>query len=335
MPGRRSMSAKTSKPVNASEGVAKPVSRLHGDTLNSPEITITVMAWQQISVITDEQTAPALADLFSDMGAVSVTYLDAEDEPVYEPAIGETKIWSRTQVVALYETDVDIDSIKQSILDQFEPARCRDWRIEQLADQAWERAWMEYYHPMKFGERLWVCPTGQEQYESGTVCLTLDPGLAFGTGTHPTTALCLEWLAGHDLTGKTVIDYGCGSGILAIAAVLLGAQSAIAVDIDPQALTATQDNAIKNKVEDKIACYLPEHFQPQQADIVLANILAKPLIELAEPITELVVPAGQLVLSGILREQGESVMAAYEASIAFQPSAQQEDWLRLAGTRKV
>jgi len=291
------------------------------------------MAWQQLSVITDEQTAPVLADLFSDLGAVSVTYLDAEDEPVYEPAIGETKIWSRTQVVALYATDVDIDAIKQSLLERSAPAQCRDWQVQELEDQAWERAWMDYYQPMKFGTRLWVCPTGQEQNEPGTVCLTLDPGLAFGTGTHPTTALCLEWLASHDLSGKTVIDYGCGSGILAIAAVLLGAKAASAVDIDPQALTATQGNAQKNGVEEQISGYLPEHLPALQADLVCANILAKPLIELKKQITGLVAPNGQLVLSGILQEQGEAVLTAYQPAIHFTPPIQREDWLCLAGRR--
>jgi len=187
---------------------------------------------------------------------------------------------------------------------------------------------------MKFADKLWVCPTDQEQYEPGTVCLTLDPGLAFGTGTHPTTALCLEWLASHDLTGKTVIDYGCGSGILAVAAILLGAKEAHAVDIDPQAITATQSNALKNKVQDKIACYLPEQFTPFQADIVLANILAKPLIDMAEQISNLVAPGKDLVLSGILHEQAESVMGAYRPYITFNAPVQQEDWIRLDGSKR-
>lgn len=291
------------------------------------------MAWQQISVTTNENTAPQVADLFSDLGAVSVTYMDAEDEPVYEPAIGETKIWSHTEVIALYELDTDTSLIKQQVESQFTQDQLNNWREEEIADQAWERAWMEYYHPMKFADKLWVCPTGQEQYEAGTVCLILDPGLAFGTGTHPTTALCLEWLASHDLTGKTVIDYGCGSGILAIAALLLGAKTAYAIDIDPQALTATQDNALKNQVADRAHCYLPEQFQPMQADIVLANILAKPLIELATPITGLLACQGELVLSGILQEQTGSVLSAYAKQICFDTPMQQEDWMRLSGKR--
>lgn len=292
------------------------------------------MAWHQISVITDENTAPKLADFFSTLGAVSVTYMDAEDEPVYEPAIGETKIWRNTQVIALYELDAEPELIKSLVYAQFEPAGLAGWRHEDVADQEWERAWMEFYKPMKFADKLWVCPTGQERLEPGTVCLTLDPGLAFGTGTHPTTALCLEWLAGHDLTDKTVIDYGCGSGILAVAAILLGAKTAHAVDIDPQALTATQDNALKNKVQDRIACYLPEQFAPIQSDIVLANILAKPLIDLSLQISSLLMPGGQLVLSGILAEQADSVVSAYHAYIDFKPPVQQEDWIRLEGSKR-
>jgi len=291
------------------------------------------MAWHQLSVITNENTAPKVADFFSDLGAVSVTYMDAEDEPVYEPGIGETKIWSNTQVIALYELDAEPELVKSLVFKQFPQAGLRSWLAEEVADQAWERAWMEYYHPMKFADKLWVCPTGQEQYETGTVCLTLDPGLAFGTGTHPTTALCLEWLASHDLTGKVVIDYGCGSGILAVAAILLGAKEAHAIDIDPQAITATHDNALKNKVQDKIKCYLPENFSAFAADVVLANILAKPLIELADPISNLVKSGGQLVLSGILHEQAEAVAAAYQANVPMNPPVQQEDWIRLDGSK--
>ncbi|MFU8787809.1 MAG: 50S ribosomal protein L11 methyltransferase [Methylobacter sp.] len=292
------------------------------------------MTWHQISVITTEDLAPKLADYFDKLGAVSVTYMDAEDEPVYEPAIGETKIWTNTEVIALYELDAEPDLIKTLIYKKFNPEHLHSWRYERVEDQEWERAWMEYYKPMKFADRLWVCPTDQERYEPSTVCLTLDPGLAFGTGTHPTTALCLEWLASHELADKTVIDYGCGSGILAVAAILLGAKQAHAVDIDPQAITATQSNALKNQVQDKIACYLPEHFTPFQADIVLANILAKPLIDMAEQISCLVAPGGQLVLSGILQEQAESVMAAYRSYILFNAPVQQEDWIRLDGTKQ-
>ena len=292
------------------------------------------MTWHQISVITTEDLAPRLADFFDKLGAVSVTYMDAEDEPVYEPAIGETKIWSNTEVIALYELDAEPELIKNQVYATFKAEQLHNYRHEIIEDQEWERAWMEFYKPMKFADKLWVCPTDQEQYESGTVCLTLDPGLAFGTGTHPTTALCLEWLASHDLAGKTVIDYGCGSGILAVAAILLDAKEAHAVDIDPQAITATLSNALKNRVQDKISCYLPEQFTPFQADVVLANILAKPLIEMAEQISNLVASGSHLVLSGILHEQAESVMNAYRQYIIFEAPVQQEDWIRLEGIKR-
>jgi ribosomal protein L11 methyltransferase len=293
------------------------------------------MSWQQISVTSDEITAPQIADFFSELGALSVTYLDAEDVPIYEPALNETKIWHNTVVVALYELDAEPELIRAALFAQFAQQPLNNWKAEILEDQDWERSWMEYYHPMKFADKLWVCPTGQENHEVGTVCLTLDPGLAFGTGTHPTTALCLEWLASHDLTDKVVIDYGCGSGILAVAAVLLGAKQAHAIDIDPQAITATLSNAEKNQVSDKISCYLPEQFTPLAADVVLANILAKPLIELAPAIMQLVKPQGQLVLSGILNEQADSVSAAYSSKIAMNPAITQEDWCRLDGIKPV
>lgn len=291
------------------------------------------MSWQQISVITDEATAPLLADFFSEQGAVSVTYMDAEDEPVYEPAIGETVIWSHTQVIALFDLEADQQAIAVRALAVFNSDLLRAWCHERIEDQQWERAWMEYYRPMKFGDKLWVCPTGQEQHESGSVCLILDPGLAFGTGTHPTTALCLEWLAGQDLHGKTVIDYGCGSGILAVAAVLLGAKRAVAVDIDPQALTATRDNALKNRVEKQVTCYFPEQLPVMEAEVVIANILAKPLCNLNESIVALVRNKGRLALSGILNEQAETVMAAYRHAIHFNVPVQQKDWIRLDGVK--
>jgi ribosomal protein L11 methyltransferase len=293
------------------------------------------MAWHQISIITSEDTAPKVADYFSDLGAVSVTYMDAEDEPVYEPAIGETKIWTNTRVIALYELTADPANIRSQTLKHFQPEVLKYWEFEVIEDQPWERAWMEHYRPMKFADKLWVCPTGQEQREENTVCLILDPGLAFGTGTHPTTALCLEWLASHGLTGKTVIDYGCGSGILAIAALLLGAKIAYAVDIDPQAITATEANAEKNKVQDKIICCLPEQFKLAnvKAEVVLANILANPLINMAGQITDLLVSGGRLVLSGILSEQVGSVIDAYRPFLSLNKPVQQEDWVRLAGIK--
>lgn len=292
--------------------------------------TLHTMAWHQLSVITDETTAPDISEFFSELGAVSVTYSDAEDEPVYEPAIDQTKIWTRTRVTALFELDTDPDIVHTLLFNQFIGQPLQEWSAEVLQDQAWERAWMEHFQAMKFAGRLWICPSGQEQHEPGTVCMTLDPGLAFGTGTHPTTALCLEWLASNEIKDKILIDYGCGSGILAVAGLLLGAKHAHAIDIDPQALTASQYNAEKNRVQARLDYYLPEQFSAFEADLVLANILAKPLIELAATIAVLVKPGGQLILSGILNEQADSVAAAYrEQGLIVAEPVSQEDWCRL------
>ena len=289
-----------------------------------------IMAWHQLSVVTDERTAPELSDFFTELGAVSVTYSDAEDEPVYEPAIDQIQVWSNTRVIALFELDTDPDVVQTLVFNQFIGHPLQHWLAEVIQDQAWERAWMEHFHPMHFADKLWVCPSGQEVDEPGQVCMTLDPGLAFGTGTHPTTALCLEWLAAHELRNKIIIDYGCGSGILAVAALLLGAEHAHGVDIDPQALEATHYNAKKNLVLDRISYCLPEQFNVSQADVVVANILAKPLIELSATIASLVKPGGQLILSGILNEQAQSVADAYRAQgLRVSEPVSQEDWCRL------
>ncbi|MGR8932032.1 MAG: 50S ribosomal protein L11 methyltransferase [Gammaproteobacteria bacterium] len=294
------------------------------------------MAWHQLSVVTDEQTAPEMADYFSDLGAVSVTYSDAEDEPVYEPAIDQTQVWSNTRVTALFELDNDPDILQTLVINEFIGRPMRDWTTEIIQDQDWERAWMEYFHPMQFAGKLWVCPSGQEVNEPGQICMTLDPGLAFGTGTHPTTALCLEWLAKRDLRNKVIIDYGCGSGILAVAALLLGAHHAYGIDIDPQALTATEYNAEKNQVLDRISYCLPEQFDVKPADVVVANILAKPLIELSASIAALVKPGGALILSGILNEQAQAVADAYRArGLQVAEPVSQEDWCRLDAWKPV
>ncbi len=292
------------------------------------------MPWHQISIITDKKNAPPVSDFLSELGAVSVTFMDAENQPVYEPAPGETKIWNLTKVIALFKLDTEPELVKTLLFSQFKDNNLNHWSDEILQDQLWERSWMEHYRPMRFGESLWICPTGQEKKEEGTICMTLDPGLAFGTGTHPTTALCLEWLANHDLKNKTVIDYGCGSGILAVAALLLGAKTVLAIDIDSQAITATIANAEKNNVTDKITCYLPEQLPEFQTDIVLANILAAPLCKLSAQISKLIKPGGNLILSGILIEQAETVISTYKQhNITINETVSQEDWCRVDGIK--
>ncbi len=292
------------------------------------------MTWHQLSITAEKKIASQISDLFTDLGAVSVTYMDAEDQPVYEPKPGETRIWDATQVIALFEITAEPELVKTMLFSHFPESALVNWHQEQLEDQVWERSWMEYFKPMKFGKRLWVCPTDQEKSELGTVCMTLDPGLAFGTGTHPTTSLCLDWLAENEIQGKTVIDYGCGSGILAVAAALLGAKSIVAIDIDPQALTATQDNARKNSVQHLIQTSTPEDFSPILADIVLANILAKPLMDLTEQLANRVTANGHLILSGILKEQADSVMNKYQSFFSMGTPVYREDWCRLSGIKK-
>lgn len=290
--------------------------------------------WHQLAVTVEENRADSLAEEFERLGAVSVSFEDAGDQPLFEPKPGETPLWRQTRVIALFEADADADTdrVRQTLASGF-PHPLADWTSETLEDRVWERAWLEHFRPMRFGQRLWVCPTGFEPPDPAGVNLWLDPGLAFGTGTHPTTALCLEWLDGQDLDGKTVLDYGCGSGILAIAALRLGALEAYGVDIDPQALTASRDNAAKNAVEDRLHLYLPQEFPAMQTDILLANILAGPLIELAGELLKRLRPGGLLALSGILAQQADAVRAAYQDHIDFAPPVLREDWALLMGNK--
>lgn len=268
------------------------------------------------------------------IGALSVTFSDAGDQPLYEPAPETHPLWNRTEVRALFDQGVDLQVIQEKLIPQLNGIQLEFWRITQLEDQEWERAWLQYFQPMQFGEQFWVCPTDRDPPDSQAVNLLLDPGLAFGTGTHATTSLCLEWLAEQELAGKTVVDYGCGSGILGIASILLGAEHCDAVDIDPQALIATRDNAGKNQVDQEVACYLPEEINENQADIVIANILAQPLIDLAELIGSFVRPGGVLVLSGILATQTDAVSEHYASHFDFSTPVLREEWARLEGIKQ-
>jgi ribosomal protein L11 methyltransferase len=210
-----------------------------------------------------------------------------------------------------------------------------DWEVEVLEDRPWERVWLEHFKPFRYGRKLWICPTGFHAPEAGGIEVTLDPGLAFGTGTHPTTALCLEWLDGAALADTSVIDYGCGSGILGIAALMLGAGSVRAVDIDPQALQATMENARKNRVEDRLRCCRPEDLGSWEADVVLANILANPLAELAGDLRHRVRLGGHLILSGVLAEQVQYVGDAYRTWFDVAAVTEREGWVRLDAVRCV
>jgi ribosomal protein L11 methyltransferase len=289
--------------------------------------------WHQLAITVDESGAEPISDFLANLGAVAVSFEDAGDQPLFEPKPGETPVWRRTKVIGLFDANAEMDRVRDAIANEF-GERVLQYRLEDLEDRAWERAWLDHFQPMRFGRRLWICPTGFEPPEPQAVNVLLDPGLAFGTGTHPTTALCLEWLDGQYLQGKTVIDYGCGSGILAVAALKLGAAKAYGVDIDPQALTASGENARKNGVEHHLRLGYPREIAAVRADVVVANILATPLIELAAEIGEKVRAGGRLALSGILAAQVESVRAAYVSQFDFSPPVLREEWALLIGIRR-
>ncbi|WJV62864.1 50S ribosomal protein L11 methyltransferase [Pectobacteriaceae bacterium CE70] len=293
------------------------------------------MPWIQLKINTSGAHAEQLGDALVESGAVSVTFQDTHDTPVFEPLPGETRLWGDTDVTGLYDAETDMSEVI-TILEQ-EPLLGMGFqhKIEQLEDKDWEREWMDNFHPMQFGKRLWICPSWREIPDPTAVNVMLDPGLAFGTGTHPTTSLCLQWLDGLDLQGKTVIDFGCGSGILAIAALKLGAARAIGIDIDPQAIQASRDNAQRNGVSERLELYLPQN-QPTDlsADVVVANILAGPLRELAPLISELPKTGGYLGLSGILATQAVNVAAAYQDKFQLDPVTEKEEWCRITGVKK-
>lgn len=291
------------------------------------------MNWLQLSVIADKDAAESVSELMSSFGALSVTYSDAASQPLYEVLPNDAVTWKKTRVTGLFEPDSDPALIQGVIIQQMEESEIGHWQIEELEDQAWERAWMDYFKPKQFGARLWVCPIGQKPPVDDTVCVSLDPGLAFGTGGHPTTALCLEWLDRADIENRLVIDYGCGSGILAVAAALLGAKQVYATDLDPQALIAARDNAAKNHVESKMTCCPPDQLPNLQADILLANILIDPLVELADTLVRLVLPGGHLVLSGILEHQIRTVRSAYTLHCRFIDTTVRDEWVRLTGQK--
>jgi ribosomal protein L11 methyltransferase len=260
-----------------------------------------------------------------------VTLEDAADDPVLEPAPGETPLWPTVRLQALFDDAVDAGSLVDAISRRFPQAAPRTAAVE---DKAWEREWLRDFRPMRFGRRLWVCPGGQPAGDAGAVRIELDPGMAFGTGTHPTTAMCLEWLDGRDLRGRALVDYGCGSGILAIAALKLGAAAALAVDIDPQALTATRENAERNGIRAGLVVTGEPLLPEDSADVLVANILAGPLVELAPRFAAAVRGGGELALSGVLVEQADAVTAAYRPWFDIALTATREGWGLIGGRRR-
>ena len=292
------------------------------------------MSWLQLVIPTQPDMAITVSDALTDAGALSVTFEDDGNEPRYQPGIEAVSLWSQTRVTGLFNKKTDLNQVLDQVQQQVGPLEQAYYR--KLDDQDWQRLWMDRFKPMCFGNNLWVCPSWLEPPDPSAVNLVLDPGLAFGTGTHATTALCLQWLASqsldHYFKNKIVIDYGCGSGILAIAACKLGAARVIATDIDPQALEVTRQNADKNQVGETIKIkpltQMPEN---AGADVVLANILAAPLVSLADKLTNLLGPGGKLILSGLLDEQVNTVKAAYKPSLNFQQQSR-EGWAMLSGS---
>ncbi len=291
------------------------------------------MAWLQLSIEASKPEAEQVAASLEAAGALSVTLADAADEPQLEPGPGETPLWSQIRVSALFDADPESEVLVGRLSRELGDELGADPLVERIADQVWERVWLDTFTPTRFGRRLWVCPHGQTPDDPEAILVALDPGLAFGTGHHPTTALCLEWLDGTALAGKSVLDYGCGSGILAIAALRLGAAQAIAVDHDPQALEATRDNAQANKVAGRLAICRPDDLPDVTVDCVIANILAGPLIALAPRLVDALRPGGALALSGVLTDQVEAVSLAYSTRIALAPPQAREDWALISGLR--
>jgi ribosomal protein L11 methyltransferase len=284
--------------------------------------------WKTIAAAATQDTLDDLEQTLWDVGAVSVTVEDGGDSPLFEPGPGETPVWDEVVVTGLFEEDVDLAHVR----DQLALHDFTFLFVDELGDRVWEREWLSRFEPMQFGSRLWVCPTGQEVPAGETVVMHLDPGLAFGTGTHPTTRLCLEWLDRNMTPGMTVMDYGCGSGILGIAALLLGAREVIGVDTDPQALTATIANAERNGVEDRLYVYLPNDAPARPVDVLVANILAKPLVDLAGYLQGMILPGGAIALSGVMESQLDWVADAYQ-SIDFQETRIYDGWVCLQGIK--
>jgi len=293
------------------------------------------MSWVQLIMDLDKLDSARVEEALLREGALAICLQDAGNNSVLEPGPGMTPLWPNTRVTALFPAGISQENLLSKVRGNLSVDELPNFRFEILEDRAWEREWLKRFKPTSFGRRLWICPSGYEMPASEAVVVHLDPGLAFGTGTHPTTALCLEWLDAEPLSGRSVLDYGCGSGILAIAAARLGAARVVAVDTDPQALKATRANAAKNLVQDKIEI-VPVGQAPQgDFDCVLANILAQPLLRLAPTLARLTRPRGSIVLSGILDDQVDQLLGAYGERFSMQPPIMREDWARLCGRRNI
>lgn len=292
------------------------------------------MSWLEVSIEAFENQAQSCGEILENIGAVAVSFFDAGDNPVLEPLPGTTPLWHSVKIVGLFSGETSVSELNQALEQSFPNIL---FKVTKLAEQDWTRTWLDHFHAMRFGEKLWVAPIDDDTIsQKDAVILRLDPGLAFGTGTHPTTALCLEWLDKHPLHENTVIDYGCGSGILGIAALLLGAKKVYAIDYDPQALTSTLENAKRNQIGDsQLEALLPNELPDPVplAQTVLANILAQPLIELAPTLAKCCAPGGHIILSGLLTNQAELVKTAYLPWFAFEEIMTKDGWALMVGKK--
>ncbi len=288
------------------------------------------MAYLKISITTSAELAEVISAYLMEQSALSVSLEDAADQELFQLEPNETPLWQHTKVVALFTEQTNPDAIIEQLAAQLNLSEPLDCEIEQLAEQDWVRLTQQQFQPQCYAEQLWVCPSWYDTHELTGDIVRIDPGLAFGTGTHPTTALCLDWLAKHPPHKQIVIDYGCGSGILALATLALGAKEVFAVDHDTQALEATYHNGTLNAfVKEQLYILLPEQLPVIKADVVIANILANPLIELAPLLIERLNPNGQLILSGILEKEIATVAAAYEKKLTQIDVSVQDEWARL------
>ncbi|AIF45819.1 50S ribosomal protein L11 methyltransferase [Dyella japonica] len=298
------------------------------------------MPWLELSLTIRAEQQPRAEEALDDLGALSVTLQDADaetpdEQAIFEPGVGELPLWPTITLNALFEEGTDRRGLSEALGDLLPWLEPDQLQFRDVADEDWERAWMDQFKPMPFGKRLWIYPWNIEPpADEDIVVVRLDPGLAFGSGTHPTTALCLQWLDSLDLKGKTITDFGCGSGILAIAALKLGAASAVGVDNDPQALTASADNAERNDVADRLAVYLPDDLVAEPADVFIANILAGPLGELAPTFAAAAKPGAPFAISGILLGQEHELLARYAEWFDELRVDTQEDWVRISGKRR-
>lgn len=303
------------------------------------------MPFLQLTLSCSLAAQPRCEHALEDVGALAVTLQDAhrdaaDEQAIFEPGVGQVPLWDEMTLTALFPAEAD-PVLLLAALEAFDPDL--DWsgaEFMPLPDQDWVRAWMDDYPPLRFGRSLWIVPWNAElpaeasAMGAAATIIRLDPGLAFGSGTHPTTALCLEWLDGCDLAGKTLIDYGCGSGILAIAALKLGAARAIGVDNDEQAIAASRDNAQRNGVSEQLDLYLPQQFPQIQSDVLVANILAGPLGELAPVFAQSLKSGGALALSGILDGQQDELLARYSEWFVDLRATERDGWIRIDGTRR-